>query len=374
MNYYNEHDPQASAWIEELVASADLPPGLVDSRDVQAVGPGDLLHQYDQCHFFAGIGGWPHALDLAGWPRDKPIWTASLPCQPWSDAGKQLGVDDERHLWPAFRDLVAHYRPQYLVGEQVASKAGRAWLADVQVDLEALGYRSGATDICAASIGAPHIRQRLFWCAYRVPDTLLPGFDGSGASRQARRSEPADHGIGTEGMGNPGGKGLQRRYGKSRSQERQSIGRAGSVRRVPDPEARRRSEVDQDPGRRDERSTTQGMQRPVGSGHDDWNDVVYVPCSDGKSRPIKSRAQPMADGLSGVVVPGSDSSSPEVESREEGETQIAVPPLVFEPTDDVNDTDEARAMRLKGYGNAIVAPLAAEFLQSFMDILQDLQA
>lgn len=341
MNYYNEHDPQASAWIEELVASADLPPGLVDSRDVQAVGPGDLLQQYDQCHFFAGIGGWPHALDLAGWPRDKPIWTASLPCQPWSDAGKRLGVGDERHLWPAFRDLVAHYRPQYLVGEQVASKAGRAWLADVQVDLEALGYRSGATDICAASIGAPHIRQRLFWCAYRVPDTLLPG-------------------------------------------------------------------------RRDERSTTQGMQRPVGSGRDDWmadgydgrrarrtecdiranepeqqasyghdtlrrrlddwNDVVYVPCSDGKARPIKSRAQPMADGLSGVVVPGSDSSSPEVESREEGETQIAVPPLVFEPTDDVNDTDEARAMRLKGYGNAIVAPLAAEFLQSFMDILQDLQA
>jgi DNA (cytosine-5)-methyltransferase 1 len=182
VNLYTDFDAKVCAWLGELVARGHLPPGEVRCTDVKEIVAHDL-ERFEQVHFFAGIGGWPHALALAGWRG--PCWTASLPCQPFSDAGKRLGTDDERHLWPVFCELVAERRPPVLFGEQVASKAGREWLAGVRADLEALGYRVGAADLCAAGVGAPHIRQRLFW----VADACFSGMErpqprgGTGASR-----------------------------------------------------------------------------------------------------------------------------------------------------------------------------------------------
>jgi len=160
--YYNEHDRFAAAWLRELIADGLIAEGEVDERSILDV-PADDLRGYDQCHFFAGIGGWSHALRLAGWPDDRAVWTGSCPCQPFSVAGKQKGHADERHLWPAFHALIAECRPPVVFGEQVASKLGRDWLAGVRADLEALGYGVGAADLCAAGLGAPHIRQRLWW-------------------------------------------------------------------------------------------------------------------------------------------------------------------------------------------------------------------
>src|SRR5262245_44116707 len=157
--YFNDSEPYVAAWLRNL-----YPEATVDDRSILAVNPGDLPG-HRRCHFFAGIGGWQYALELAGWPEDEPIWTASLPCQPVSSAGRAAGVCDERHLWPAFHRLVAECRPPVIVGEQVASAAGRAWLAGVRTDLEDLGYAVGAADLCAAGVGAPQIRQRLFWVA-----------------------------------------------------------------------------------------------------------------------------------------------------------------------------------------------------------------
>ena len=136
--------------------------GDVDERSILDVSAGDLAG-YDQCHFFAGIGGWSYALRLAGWPDDREVWTGSCPCQPFSSAGKQKGTADKRHLWPTFRDLIAECKPSVVFGEQVASRLGREWLADVRAEMETLGYAVGAADIGAASVGAPHIRQRLWW-------------------------------------------------------------------------------------------------------------------------------------------------------------------------------------------------------------------
>ena len=163
--YYNEFDPKAAAWLRQLIAEGHIAPGEVDERSIKEVNADDLKG-FSQCHFFAGIGGWSYALRLAGWPDDRPVWTGSCPCQPFSAAGQRKGVEDERHLWPEFRRLIADGAPPVVFGEQVASKDGRLWLAGVRTDLEALGFAVGAADLCAAGVGAPHIRQRVWWAAY----------------------------------------------------------------------------------------------------------------------------------------------------------------------------------------------------------------
>ena len=146
--YYNENDPFAAAWLRNLIATGLISPGFVDERDIQDVQPADLAG-YDRHHFFAGIGGWDYALRLAGWPDDRPIWTGSCPCQPFSAAGKRGGLADTRHLWPTWFRLIRECQPPVVFGEQVASKDGRAWLDHVGSDLEADSYAFGAVIVGA---------------------------------------------------------------------------------------------------------------------------------------------------------------------------------------------------------------------------------
>ena len=162
--YYNEFDPYAAQWLRNLIAAGHIAPGVVDERSIEEVGADDLKG-FTPCHFFAGIGGWALAARLAGWADDEPLWTGSCPCQPFSAAGKRGGTDDERHLWPVFFKLIKECRPSAVAGEQVASKLGYEWLTGVRSDLESEGYAVGAVDLCAASVGAPHLRQRLWWVA-----------------------------------------------------------------------------------------------------------------------------------------------------------------------------------------------------------------
>ena len=165
LTYYNDNDARCCAWLRELIADGLLPNGHVDERPIQDVRADDLVG-YSQCHFFAGIGGWPHALRLAGVPESENVWTGSCPCQPFSIAGKRNGTTDERHVWPEFARLIGECRPATVFGEQVASRDGREWLAGVFADLEAVGYAVAGADLCAASVGAPHIRQRLYWVGH----------------------------------------------------------------------------------------------------------------------------------------------------------------------------------------------------------------
>jgi site-specific DNA-cytosine methylase len=157
--YYNEFNPRMAEWLRGLIADKLIAPGEVDSRSITDVHPDDLKG-FTQCHFFAGLGGWSYALRLAGWDDERPVWTGSCPCQPFSAAGKRKGFDDERHLWPAWYRLIAERRPPKIFGEQVARLP--AWLALVRGDLEAVGYAVGAMPIEAASAGAYHFRDR-FW-------------------------------------------------------------------------------------------------------------------------------------------------------------------------------------------------------------------
>jgi DNA (cytosine-5)-methyltransferase 1 len=160
--YYNEIDPFAAQWLRELIKAGLIADGEVDERDIRDVRADDL-RGFTQAHFFAGIGGWSRALWLAGWPDDRPVWTGSCPCQPFSVAGLGLGFNDTRDLWPTWRSLIAECRPATVFGEQVANAS--RWLGRVRGDLEAVGYAVGAMPIEAACVGAPHRRDRLWFVA-----------------------------------------------------------------------------------------------------------------------------------------------------------------------------------------------------------------
>jgi len=162
--YYNEIDPYAAQWLRNLIAAGHIAPGDVDERSIVDVHPDDLKG-YAQCHFFAGIGGWSYAARLAGWPDDRPLWTGSCPCQPFSTAGSRRGFEDNRHLWPVWRRLIEERKPATVFGEQVASAA--QWIALVHGGLEALGYAVGAVPMEAASAGGQQRRDRYFFVASR---------------------------------------------------------------------------------------------------------------------------------------------------------------------------------------------------------------
>lgn len=167
--YYNEFDPYAAQWLRNLIAAGHIAPGEVDERSILDVRPDDLAG-FTQCHFFAGIGGWSLALRMAGWPDDRPVWSGSAPCQPYSVAsvahGGAQGQDDERHLAPAFLGLVRECAPPVVVGEQVVAAIGWGWLDELAWELESQGYACAAATVPALACLAPHKRDRLIWLAH----------------------------------------------------------------------------------------------------------------------------------------------------------------------------------------------------------------
>jgi DNA (cytosine-5)-methyltransferase 1 len=169
VNYYNEFDPYAAQWLRNLITAGLIPAGDVDERSIVEVAPADLAG-YRQCHFFAGIGGWSLALRLAGWDDDRPVWTASLPCQPFSVASvapktAARGQADERHLLPNFLELVGQCRPARIFGEQVRNAIKWGWLDEAFGALEAIDYACGAVVMPALAVGARHERKRIYWMA-----------------------------------------------------------------------------------------------------------------------------------------------------------------------------------------------------------------
>lgn len=167
MNYYNEWDKSAAAWLRELIKAGLIPPGDVDERSITEVKAHELTG-YTQHHFFAGIGGWSLALQLAGWPRERPVVTGSPPCQPFSvglnDHAK--GRADDRHLLPAYLGLVVALNPETVFGEQVANAIKWGWLDELCDSLENENYSVWSLVLPASAMSADHERKRIFWCAH----------------------------------------------------------------------------------------------------------------------------------------------------------------------------------------------------------------
>jgi len=267
--YYNEFDPQAAAWLRELIKRGHIADGDVDERDMREISP-DEIRGYTQHHFFAGIGGWSLALRLAGWPDDRPVLTGSPPCQPFSSAGKGLGAADERHLAPTFLALVAAIRPAFVFGEQVAAAIKKHdWLDDLLDAMEAEGYATGAIVLPACGVGAPHLRQRSFFVG-RLADA-----DSAGLDRRPKNT-------GSETWACPratdGSEAL-------RLADATGGGCSGSSRSGCAQEQRAA-----------ERGVFGGCNRPSPTnGH--WRDPDWLFCRDGKWRPVEPGTFPLAHGL-----------------------------------------------------------------------------
>jgi len=267
--YVNEIDPFCAKWIQNLMEAGVLPPGHIDTRSIEDVTPNDLAG-YTQHHFFAGLGGWIYALDLAGWPRDRPVWTGSCPCQPFSQAGKGNGFEDERHLWPAWQHLIAQCRPAEILGEQVASKDADPWIDLVQADLEGMGYAFGCVPFPSAGVGAPHIRDRSYWCGRMV--------DSSGARLPERI----------------GDRRIQREAIQPFS--RQAAIGSGVVVRLGDTQLPAQERQRQHGGQVVSEQEAEGPGLP-GSTGGFWRHVDWLPCADGKFRPVEPGTFPLLDGL-----------------------------------------------------------------------------
>ena len=342
--YYNEFDPYAAQWLRNLISAGHIAPGDVDERSIADVRPDDL-RRYTQCHFFAGIGVWSYALRRAGWADDRPVWTGSCPCQPFSAAGKGGGFDDERHLWPHFHWLISQCRPAVVLGEQVASKDGLAWLDLVQADLEGTGYAAGAVDLCAAGVGAPHIRQRLWWVAERGVGQA----DAYDAGLEGRVVQPERAGECVAGPGglagrladtHEAGQRVERGVRLRREQLHDADGRREDG-RVADACGEGRREIagsapsDEAAHGRTRRNRVEqnGHNVAAGDGADCrpgptnglWRDADWLFCRDGKWRPVEPGTFPLAHGA------------------------------------------PARVGRLRGYGNAINAEAAVAFISAYLD-------
>lgn len=364
--YYNENDKFAAAWLRQLVADGLIADGVVDERSIADVEADELVG-YRQWHFFAGIGGFSHALRQAGIPDDFPILTGSCPCQSFSVAGKQKGKADERHLWPELHRIIRGLKPQYAIGEQVAGAISHGWIDDLHADLAGEGYAVGFAVLGAHSAGQAHIRQRLYWGASRLgnaggatgerePGSILAtetrlggewvkngdlcqrhpdaGEAGGLAYANGEQADPANEGGFHAEFGGGGGLGHPERHGFNARAVGRSPGEGETEGRLLEPE------------------------RPSA----DWDTaaVDWLYCRDGKHRPIKrglkplvgkfeSGSEPLAYGLSAGMVRGGDQGAPEDEGI------------------DPDDSGEARVMRLKGYGNAIQVDTAVIFIKAFLD-------
>ena len=340
MNYYNENDKFASNWLCELITAKLIPDGDVDDRSIIDVEPSDIK-SYTQCHFFAGIGGWSYALELSGWDADRPVWSGSCPCQSLSCAGKGLGEKDERHLWPVFYGLIEELRPPVVFGEQVASKDGREWLSGVRNDLETVGYAVGTADLPAASVGAPHKRNRLFWVAHN-PGERLEG--STGAFIQRRSSRPTRSG----GVGHASPNRLQ--------------------------------------GQRDGRNS--GKQKINDKGckitgtNNAWHNSIAIPCSDGKWRRVPGRVDKSTSYGQHTQKQGElRQDKPKTSTRKNDVVQTGRPvPFVLDRFEEhqyeiepalfpLADGISGRVGLLRGAGNAIVPQVAAEFIQAYMETI-----
>jgi DNA (cytosine-5)-methyltransferase 1 len=213
-------------------------------------------------------------------------------------------------------------------GEQVESAIRHGWLDLVSADLESIGYAVGAVGLPAASVGAPHIRNRLWF----VADAYSGQCDGaSGSLLSGRIATDSSSAIGELGHSNDA-----RLEGHRRGHQAEGGHREGAIRparaasesgSMADTATAGRELIGR--GRfadaRETRAHADINHEEHRSGYDQWSDCDWLPCRDGKARPVEPGTFPLVNGAS------------------------------------------SRVGRLRAYGNAIVPQVAAEVIHAYME-------
>jgi DNA (cytosine-5)-methyltransferase 1 len=228
-------------------------------------------------------------------------------CQPFSSAGQGKGFEDDRHLWPDFYRLIDARKPNRIMGEQVASKDGLAWLDLVFDDLERTGHSVRAADTCSAGIGAPHIRQRLYWMA----DSNDAGLERYGRSEQEYdpQGRQVEDGYGsavcvgsglayTDGRNSSAEREQRRREQRLFAESSSAIGLAdtSSTRlEVGASETSGRGGSQLGPERLLSIDQLDNSGRPCPT-NGFWRDADWLFCTDGKWRPVRPGSFPLVNG------------------------------------------------------------------------------
>jgi len=381
--YYNEIDQDCCDWLSNLMDAGLIAPGKIDNRSIADVNPDDLTG-FQRVHFFAGIAGWELALQQAGWPAERPVWTGSCPCQSFSSAGKGGGINDHRHLWPEMFRLIESRQPETVFGEQVsgkrvtgklfsstafrrlnqaAAKAARgqdqeAWLGVVQSDLEGANYALGSLTFPACGIGAPMLSQRLYWVAEADKNRR----------NQDREyiSTAGGNGIIGDGTADQLGtapahwkRALDRQPGKGSRQEKQI--RGSDFPRSVAPAGGEGSPKQQ--GRWDKSqglAETGGSDRPAPTAGF-WANPDWVYCQDGALRPAQPGYEPLAHGIPGKL----EQMRTELQKLAPGAGNIK--DLLRQCKKILRSARSCRNQQLKGYGNAIVTTQAVAFVEAYLE-------
>ena len=123
------------------------------------------------------------------------ILTGGFPCQPYSSAGKRLGKEDERHLWPEMLRTIREVQPSWVVGENVRGLTnwnGGMVFDEVQADLETEGYEVTPFLLPACAVNAPHRRDRIWFVAH-APNTNCNGFNECNSNNEINPSEGGEY-------------------------------------------------------------------------------------------------------------------------------------------------------------------------------------
>jgi DNA (cytosine-5)-methyltransferase 1 len=303
---YNEIDKDASCILQRLIKTNVIAGGYVDTRSIKELTANDLRGR-TQVHLFAGGGLWSVAARMAGWPDNRPLWTASCPCQPFSQAGQGRGFDDDRHLWPDVDRLVGEciaggHGPSVIVGEQVSGAAGVNWFNGVRTDLETKGYWPWVVDIPACAVDAPHIRQRLYWVAVANDESIKRRTRSSVAQYRCESSN--HHELDRKGvtMGDAQQPGLERQRWNGDGEAGRQI-TTGPVAEADGGNMGHSSGDGRQQGQGTAASPRYGNQLAPTHGCNGsfWSDHEWITCHDGKARRTKPGLRLLVDGLPGRV-------------------------------------------------------------------------